>query len=109
MITKGRTLITAAALVLALAAAGCRDSESDVTPNDPAPYVHTTEPQLPDNGSENVPEPDWGEPAPDLPDEPETIPEPEPNDDPPTDPCAYPGDPLCPDTPITVPGPHLPQ
>ncbi len=24
-----------------------------------------------------------------------------------TDPCAYPGDPLCPDTPITVPPPQL--
>jgi hypothetical protein len=27
----------------------------------------------------------------------------------PTKPCAFPGDPLCPDTPITVPGPLFPE
>jgi hypothetical protein len=26
-----------------------------------------------------------------------------------TNPCAFPGDPLCPDTPIRVPPPHLPE
>jgi len=31
----------------------------------------------------------------------------EPPPEPTTDPCAFPGDPLCPDTPVTVPPPDL--
>lgn len=80
--TQSGALIATTALLLTLAMAGCRDEEAEVGPRIPAPPARTVHPRLP-------PQPD--------------------RNDPPTDPCAFPGDPLCPDTDITVPGPHLPD
>src|SRR4051812_24336340 len=93
-IIRLRALITSSALVLALGTAAC-DHDDDVGPYVPAPLAATTDASVPDD-EPYVPGDTPAEPDPDT-DDPGTLPEP-PEDVPDTNPCAYPGDPLCPDT-----------
>ena len=54
------------------------------------------EPVVPDYGSDESAESEYGS-------EESTVPDQQPS----TDPCAFPGDPLCPDTPVKVPPPDI--
>jgi hypothetical protein len=94
-IDKRRLCMTVAALVVAVSSAACRSS----SPNDPPlpsgiqptdHYIPTTDPYVPPRE-----EPTYQSPSSD-----ETSPQT-------TDPCAFSGDPLCPDTPVTVPPPDV--
>jgi len=88
--------VLAAALLLAvvsLAACGPSSSNDPPAPSD-TPSVHL-----------NTPPPEPPVPPDETPADLPPVPDETPAQD--TDPCAYAGDPLCPDTPITVPPPDL--
>jgi hypothetical protein len=54
------------------------------------------EPAVPDDGYDESAESEYGSEEPAVPDQ-----------QPSTNPCAFPGDPLCPDTPVKVPPPDI--
>ncbi|GAA2216419.1 hypothetical protein GCM10009850_118880 [Nonomuraea monospora] len=100
------------AFVLLLGGTGCQEPAEETGPvivpteagtpawPEPEPEPEVTEPE-PEFTTEPEPEPEYPEPE-------YTEPEyTEPGQEQETDPCAFPGDPLCPDTPIKVPPPNL--
>ena len=102
----GRVVAALLVVLLALPLTGCRDSGSGI---DPAPLPAPTQEYIPpedSNGFVDEPYvyPDEPNPYGDYTDEPYLDPD-EPGSG--TDPCAFPGDPLCPQTRPTVPPPNL--
>jgi hypothetical protein len=87
--------------LLALPLTGCRDSGGGV---DPAPWSGPSEEHDPPDGPNS-----YGGGHGDYTDEPSGGGQGDYTDEPDSDtnPCAFPGDPLCPDTPVKVPPPNL--
>jgi len=88
-----RTATVAIGMLLALGASGCDDDTAE-------PYVPPIPIYTRDAPAPIEPDDEYRPTEPDQELEPA---------EPDTDPCAFAGDPLCPDAPIYVPPPHLPD